>query len=42
MLYSQTEPTIYSRTMEWYALSGDTAEVDSALTVTEQSEQIFN
>lgn len=42
MLYSETEPTIYSRTMEWYALSGDTADVDSALIVTEQSEQIFN
>lgn len=42
MLYSKNEPTIYSKTMEWYALSGDIEHVDAALVVIDPNEQTFN
>ena len=38
MLYSATKPAPYSRTMEWYALSGSTETTDSFLTLDYSSE----
>lgn len=42
MLYSRNEPTIYSNTMEWYALGGDTTAVDSDLTVDDPNEEVYD
>lgn len=40
MLYSANKPTNYSKTMEWYALTGDTSqnEVDSKLVVNDPNQ----
>lgn len=42
MLYSTNTPTIYSKTMEWYALGGDTINVDPNLVVTDPNEEVYN
>lgn len=42
MLYSQTEPTINSKTMEWYALSGNSSDIDNTFEIADPYEETYN